>query len=89
MLSLKKLCYVNAIIPGGIETEGVNKLKRETIFKMKFDIMKTGMNFSGRLPLGRMGDPDEVALAVLFLASDMASYIQGAILPVDGGFLSN
>ena len=85
----KRGIRVNAIIPGGIETEGVNKLKRETIFKMKFDTMKTGMNFSGRLPLGRMGDPDEVALAVLFLASDMASYIQGAILPVDGGFLSN
>ena len=40
-----------------------------------------------RMPLGRMGDPDDVALAVLFLASEAAEYITGEVLVVDGGYL--
>ncbi|MGB8383950.1 MAG: SDR family oxidoreductase, partial [Dermatophilaceae bacterium] len=39
-------------------------------------------------PMGRLGEPAEVANAILFLASDEASFITGAILPVDGGFLA-
>jgi NAD(P)-dependent dehydrogenase (short-subunit alcohol dehydrogenase family) len=46
------------------------------------------MDFNSRLTIGRWGDSDEVAKVVLFLSSDMASYVQGAIIPVDGGFLS-
>jgi NAD(P)-dependent dehydrogenase (short-subunit alcohol dehydrogenase family) len=41
-----------------------------------------------RIPLGRTGEVDEVANAVLFLASDEASYITGTELVVDGGFLA-
>jgi NAD(P)-dependent dehydrogenase (short-subunit alcohol dehydrogenase family) len=41
-----------------------------------------------RIPLGRVGEPEEVANAILFLASDEASYITGAELSVDGGFLA-
>jgi 3-oxoacyl-[acyl-carrier protein] reductase len=79
---------VNAVIPGGIETPGTERLRREAILKLKVDIIKTGMNFMARLPLGRMGKPDEVARVVLFLASDLASYVHGALIAVDGGFLS-
>jgi NAD(P)-dependent dehydrogenase (short-subunit alcohol dehydrogenase family) len=39
-------------------------------------------------PMARIGDPTEVASAILFLASDDASFITGAILPVDGGYLA-
>jgi NAD(P)-dependent dehydrogenase (short-subunit alcohol dehydrogenase family) len=39
-------------------------------------------------PVGRLGEPEEVAKAILFLASEEASFITGAILPVDGGYLA-
>ncbi|HLI53291.1 MAG TPA: 3-oxoacyl-ACP reductase family protein [Acidimicrobiales bacterium] len=42
-----------------------------------------------RVLVGRPGDPDELAAAVVFLASDAAAYITGAVLPVDGGFLTS
>jgi NAD(P)-dependent dehydrogenase (short-subunit alcohol dehydrogenase family) len=38
--------------------------------------------------MGRIGDPEEVAKAILFLASDDASFITGVVLPVDGGYLA-
>ena len=38
--------------------------------------------------MGRIGEPSEVAEAILFLASDAASFITGAVLPVDGGYLA-
>ncbi|MEY4862666.1 MAG: hypothetical protein RLZ51_761, partial [Pseudomonadota bacterium] len=37
-----------------------------------------------RIPMGRMGEPEEVAQVALFLASDWASYVSGAIVPMDG-----
>ncbi len=86
-----KKIRANVVVPGGgIETEGVKRLKKEAI--MKFDTEKIGISFhfNARLPMGRFGEPDEVARVILFLASDLASYVNGgAIVPVDGGgFLS-
>ena len=84
----KKGFRVNVLIPGGIITPGTKNVAKD-IAKLKFGLLKTGYDFSTRLPLGRAGDPDEVALAALFLVSDMSSYISGAMIPVDGGFLSS
>ncbi len=80
---------VNAVIPGGIKTPSVEKLKREAFTKLRLDLVKTGIEFLKRVPLGRFGLPDEVARVVLVLASDIASYVNGAIIPVDGGFLTS
>lgn len=64
---------VNAVAPGIIETDMVASLPKEVIEPL----IKT-------IPLGRIGKPIDIANAFLFLASDMASYITGEILQVDG-----
>ena len=79
---------INAVAPGGIKTPSVEKLSREALMKMDIETIKTGIIYRARLPLRRMGEPDEVARVILFLASDLSSYIHGAVIPVDGGFLS-
>jgi len=71
---------VNAISPGPIDTPGINNLGQtaEQIEEFKKNIVAT-------VPMGRMGDPDEIAKAALFLASDDSSYVTGVELFVDGG----
>jgi 3-oxoacyl-[acyl-carrier protein] reductase len=78
---------INAIIPGGIVTSGFKKTAKE-ILKLKLSHIRRGVEFSSRLPMGRFGQPDEVARMALVLASDMSSYVHGALIPIDGGFLS-
>ena len=78
---------VNAIIPGAILPPGANAVGKQ-ILKHKLGVLKTGLEYMQRLPAGRLGRPDEVARMALVLASDLASYVHGAIIPVDGGFLS-
>ncbi len=72
---------VNAISPGPIDTPGLSELlaSSETGEQRKKMISTT-------VPLGRFGRPEEIAKAVVFLASDDASYITGIELFVDGGF---
>jgi NAD(P)-dependent dehydrogenase (short-subunit alcohol dehydrogenase family) len=70
---------VNAISPGHIDTPIFEGWQQgNALTKMKDDLAKS-------VPLGRLGDPDEIAKAVAFLASDDASYISGIELFVDGG----
>ncbi len=78
---------VNVIIPGGIITPGVKDIAKE-VFKFKLGRIKSGIEFKARLPLGRFGQPDEVAQIALVLASELSSYVHGALIPVDDGFLS-
>lgn len=64
---------VNAVAPGVTRTDMVANLPEDIVKRV-----------CAPIPLGRMGEPEEVANAFLFLASDMASYITGEILSVDG-----
>lgn len=73
---------VNAVAPGTIDTERVKRFPEEPGGPEYLEAIKAGH------PMGRLGEPSEVAEAILFLASDKASFITGAILPVDGGFLA-
>lgn len=85
----KKGFRINGVMPGAIKTPGTMSLFKSALLKFQLDLIKTGIEFKSRLPAGRWGEADEVAKAVLFLASDLASYIHGVMLPVDGGFLSS
>lgn len=76
----------NVILPGGILTEGVKSASKQVLKDPK--LIKDGFYFKSRLPLGRFGDPDEVARVTLMLATDICSYMNGAVIPIDGGFLS-
>lgn len=65
---------VNSIAPGAIETPMISGLDTEEVSK--------------NIPLGRVGTPEEIAAAVVFMASEEASYVTGAVLYVDGGWMS-
>lgn len=84
----RKNFRANVVLPGAIKTSGTRKLVNDAILKIKIPLLKTGYLFNNRLAVGRWGKPDEVAKTVLFLSSNLSSYIQGVIIPVDGGFLS-
>jgi gluconate 5-dehydrogenase len=68
----------NAIMPGGFLTEANENLRAPAMQQM----------FKTRMPLGRAGDPPEIAGPAVFLASRAASYVTGALLAVDGGALA-
>jgi NAD(P)-dependent dehydrogenase (short-subunit alcohol dehydrogenase family) len=73
---------INAVAPGTIRTDAVRRLPEEpggVEYVQAMEVMH---------PMARLGEPSEVAAAILFLASDDASFITGAVLPVDGGYLA-
>lgn len=71
----RNIC-VNCIAPGYIETKMTQGLS---------DSVKEGV--LSKIPLGRIGQPDEIAYAALYLASDWANYLTGQVLTVDGGMV--
>ena len=71
---------VNAVAPGSIDTAMTAATRVDGAVSPKF---------LARVPLRRAGQPSEVVDAIQFLASDLASYITGVTLPVDGGYLAN
>jgi NAD(P)-dependent dehydrogenase (short-subunit alcohol dehydrogenase family) len=71
---------INAIAPGGVETDA---LKRVAVDNKQFLETITSIH-----PIGRIGDPQEIANAVVWLFSDKASFVLGHTLLVDGGMVS-
>jgi len=71
---------VNSICPGFVDTPLIQEAMEDENFKN---------HVLGETPLGRVADPEEIADVMVFLASDKASYITGANIPVDGGWTSH
>jgi NAD(P)-dependent dehydrogenase (short-subunit alcohol dehydrogenase family) len=69
---------VNAVAPGFVATALVKKLEADGFVDTA--------RLSRRTPMGRLADPAEIAATIVFLASDAASYVTGAVLSVDGGW---
>ncbi len=76
---------VNAVLPGGTATEGAREASEG--MRARGLELKGPMTQPGRVPLGAMGTPDDIANACLFLASPASKFITGQCLAVDGGFL--
>jgi 2-deoxy-D-gluconate 3-dehydrogenase len=70
---------VNAIAPGYIATRNTEPLRRDEA---------RNREILGRIPAGRWGSPEDLGGAAVFLASRASDYVHGAIIPVDGGWLS-
>lgn len=75
--------WVNAIAPGGIATPGVAAMQGNASAAKSEDISA----FLSRIPMHRMGEPDDIGKVALFLASDLSSYMTGSQIVVDGGVL--
>jgi len=73
---------VNAVLPGIIRTPMIARLTEDARFSAFFDRLKD------RHPIGRFGEPAEIGEAVKWLLSDSASFVNGAAMAVDGGYLA-
>ena len=71
---------VNVISPGPVETPALEKAGMTAE-----QVEQAAAHFAAQVPMGRRGKPEEIAAAVVFLASDESSYVTGVDLAVDGG----
>ena len=78
---------VNGILPGYIRTGRVDEVVEDSARRGGTTPDEALRRIERDIPLGRIGTPEELARAVVFLASDLSSYVSGAMLPVDGGLL--
>ena len=78
---------VNAVAPGIIWTPGLEALLPSFYEPIGMTLEEFAPTFLSRVSLGRMGEPDDIARVVLFLASAAADYMTGDVVVVDGGYL--
>jgi 2-dehydro-3-deoxy-D-gluconate 5-dehydrogenase len=78
---------VNVICPGSIKTPGADEVMGSVVKAMGITPEQMSQGFLQRVPLGRTGTPDDIALATLFYASPLSSYVTGDVMVVDGGYL--
>jgi len=74
---------VNALLIGFIKSDQIHRRYQAAETEQSFDEFVAAAG--ARLPMGRMGEPEEVANLALFLASDAASYVTGCAINMDGG----
>ena len=80
---------VNTVAPGRIETDRLRQVDDATARANGVSVEETRRASEAQIPVGRYGRPEELAAAVVFLASEQASYITGQILAVDGGLIKS
>lgn len=76
---------VNNVLPGATATERLEDIIKNTATKKLISIQEAEEKMKSAIPAGRFGKPEEIAAAVVFLASQQAAYVNGINLPVDGG----
>lgn len=80
---------VNSICPGYTRTERVESLAKSFEEKGKGTVREFYQNIEKLIPMGRLGRPEEIASAAVFLCSEAASYVTGVTLQVDGGYIKS
>lgn len=80
---------VNGIMPGIIKTDRMIQLAKDKAEREGITTEEALDDYAKPIPIGRLGNPEEIGYMVAFLASEYASYINGALIPVDGGRLNS
>lgn len=78
---------VNGVMPGYIETDRLKEVFEDAAMRRKISSEQAAADIIAQIPLGRLGTTEEMANVITFLAGDGASYVSGAMIPVDGAFL--
>jgi 3-oxoacyl-[acyl-carrier protein] reductase len=78
---------VNGVLPGYIQTARVEEVTRDAAHRQGISAEDALHNLTREIPLGRMGTPEDLGRVFIFLGSELSSYVNGAMVPVDGGLL--
>ncbi|WP_258084117.1 SDR family oxidoreductase [Thermococcus thermotolerans] len=80
---------VNGIMPGIIRTDRMIQLAKDRAEREGKSVEEALQDYAKPIPLGRLGEPEEIGYLVAFLASELGNYINGAMIPIDGGRLNS
>jgi 3-oxoacyl-[acyl-carrier protein] reductase len=79
----------NIVVPGRIATERIESLDQARALRENKSIDEIAVDSLKNIPIGRNGEPQEFAAVVTFLASQLASYVTGSVVRVDGGLITS